>query len=280
MKIIVSLFLILTTLHNLPAQHNSKTVMNNMFAAIDMVETLQFKLKKAERVNGELKYGEQDVKFNRSPKKIYTYIHKPNKGVELLFIEGKNQNKAFINPNGFPYINVNLDPYGSNMRKGNHHTVHEVGFDYIGSIMKKITKEQAGNYDQIFIYKGTVNFDNKECHHMVIDYKPFKYYEYTVKPGETLVDIAYKNSISDFMILEKNPEIKEYDNVKAGQKILIPNAYAQKTILYIDKKTHLPIVQKMYDEKGLYEQYEFFNLSLNTEIKQEEFKADYKEYNF
>jgi hypothetical protein len=251
-----------------------------MFASIEKVETLQFKLKKAERVNGELKYGEQDVKFNRSPRKIYTYIHKPNKGVELLFLEGHNQNKAFINPNGFPYINVNLDPYGSNMRKGNHHTVYEVGFDYIGSIMKKIHTETTRNYEEIFIYKGIVNFDNKECHQVIIDYKPFKYYEYTVKPGETLVDIAYRNHISDFMILEINPELKEYDDVKPGQKITIPNAYAPKTILFIDKTTHLPVVQKMYDEKGLYEQYEFFNLSLNKPLKQEEFKADYKEYNF
>jgi hypothetical protein len=280
MKNTISLFLFLFFTQNLFAQVSSRSIMENMFASINNVETLQFKLKKAERVAGELKYGEQDVKFNRTPKKIYTYIHKPNAGVELLFIEGQNDNKALINPNGFPFINVNLDPYGSNMRKGNHHTIYEVGFDYIGSIMKKIHNDKSLNYDEIFLYKGIVKFDNKDCYQIIIDYKPYSYIEYKVQSGESLVDIAYKNFISDFMILEKNPSIKEYENVKPGQIITIPNAYAQKTILFIDKKTHLPIVQKMYDEKGLYEQYEFFNLALNLEIKQEEFKPNYKEYSF
>jgi hypothetical protein len=227
-----------------------------------------------------MKFGEQDVKFIRSPKKIYTYIHAPNKGVELIWINGHNDNKALINPNGFPYINVNLDPYGSNMRKGNHHTVHEVGFDYIGSILSRTYKECKNNPSQFFYYKGDVKFDNKDCYEVHVEYKNFKYQEYTVKAGETLVDIAYRNMISDYMILEKNPQIKSFEGVKAGDKIMIPNAYAQKTILYIDKSTNLPVVQKMYDEKGLYEQYEFYSLVVNKEISLEEFKSDFKEYNF
>jgi len=262
------------------AQPSSKTILDNMFVAIENVETLRFKLKKSERVKGEMKDGEQDVKFNRSPKKIYTYIHAPNKGVELIWINGSNDNKALINPNGFPYVNVHLDPYGSNMRKGNHHTVHEVGFDYIGSILARTYKECKNDPNQVFFLKGDVRFDNRDCYELHVDYKNFKYVQYTVKEGETLVDIAYKNMLSDYMILEKNPQIRSFDDVSAGDKIMIPTAYALKTILYIDKATNLPVVQKMYDEKGLYEQYEFYNLVVNKSIPVEEFKSDFREYNF
>jgi outer membrane lipoprotein-sorting protein len=280
MKTLITPLLFLLTITATFSQPNSKTILDNMFTSIADVETLRFKLKKEERVSGEMKLGEQDVKFNRSPKKIYTYIHAPNKGVELIWINGHNDNKALINPNGFPYINVNLDPYGSNMRKGNHHTVHEVGFDYIGSILARTYKECNGNPGQVFSYKGDVKFDNKDCYEVHVDYKNFTYAEYTVKAGENLVDIAYRNMISDYMILEKNPQIKSFDGVKGGDKIIIPNAYAKKTILYIDKSTNLPVVQKMFDEKGLYEQYEFYSLVVNKEIPLEEFKSDYKEYNF
>jgi outer membrane lipoprotein-sorting protein len=82
------------------------------------------------------------------------------------------------------------------------------------------------------------------------------------------------------MIMQINQGIDSYDDIKAGQQIKVPNAYARKTVLYIDKETYLPIVQKMYDEKSLFAHYEFHNLQLNPAIRAEEFSRTYKEYNF
>jgi hypothetical protein len=36
----------------------------------------------------------------------------------------------------------------------------------------------------------------------------------------------------------------------------------------------------MYDDKGLFEIYEFHNLKVNPTILEEEFSEDYKDYNF
>jgi len=80
--------------------------------------------------------------------------------------------------------------------------------------------------------------------------------------------------------LKKNKEIKNFGDVKPGQIIIIPNAYARKTVLYIDKNTYLPILQTMYDDIGLFEQYEFYNLQLNPKIAEEEFTKEYKGYHF
>jgi outer membrane lipoprotein-sorting protein len=264
-----------------PEELTAREIINNMFSSIEDIQSLKFKLKKKERVEGDLKLGEQDVKFNRSPKKIYTKVIAPNKGVEVLWVEGLNNKKAYVNPNGFPYMTVSLDPYGSSMRNNNHHTVHEVGFDYISSIVKQISQKSSKDFTKIFLYKGDTLFNNKDCYKILIDYTPYEYINYTVKAGENVTDIAYKLFISDYMVLEINEdEVDDYEDVEAGQVIKIPNAYARKTILYIDKKNNLPVIQKMYDEKGLFAQYEFHNLQLNPVITPEEFTKEYKDYNF
>ncbi|MBX9852526.1 MAG: DUF1571 domain-containing protein [Cytophagaceae bacterium] len=270
---------ILLSSHN-PQSLSSGEILNKMFAATDKVSTLKFKLKKLERVAGNLKAGEQDVKFNRNPKKIYTKVIFPNRGVEVLYLDGQNGNKAYVNPNGFPYVTVSLDPYSSSMRNNNHHTVHEVGFDYINSIVSYIAKKSDKDFEKIFQYTGDTVFSGRSCHKIVIDYTPYAYVDYTVKAGETVTSIAYKLFISDYMILQLNKNISDYEDVKEGQVIKVPNAYARKTILLIDKENFLPIVQKMYDEKGLFSQYEFHSLQLNPKIAEEEFTKEYKDYDF
>lgn len=259
---------------------NSRLILDNMFAAIKNIKTLTFTLKKKERIDNDLKYGEQKVKFKTLPKRIYTEIVIPNKGVELIYEQGKNDNMGYLNPNGFPYVNLNLNPYSSTLRKGNHHTIHEVGFEYISAIISDIYKEAGPDFNRIFLIEGNVVFQGKNCYKLIIDYFPYKLVPYTVLPNENVTDIAYKLFVSDYMILQYNKTVKDYDNVRPGQVIMVPNAYAKKTILYIDKITFMPLVQIMYDDKGLIAQYEFHDLNVNTEIKDEEFSSSYKDYHF
>lgn len=274
-----SLLLSLTSFHS-KEEIAVRQLTVRMSSSIENIKSLRFKLKKKERVKGKILSGEQDVKFNRNPKKIYTRIISPNEGAEVLFLEGKNNNHAYINPNSFPFITLSLDPYGSIMRKNNHHTVHEVGFDYINSIIEYIAKESGANFEKYFIYQGDTTFNNRACHKILIDYIPFAYVNYKVKEGEDLVDIAYRNFVSDYMIMEINKGIDNFDDVVPGQVIKIPNAYARKTYLYIDKVNFLPLIQVMYDDKGLFSQYEFYNLELNPIIPSEEFTRSFEEYDF
>jgi len=177
-------------------------------------------------------------------------------------------------------MNVSLDTYSPMVRKGSHHTVHEVGFDYIYGIVSHIAKNCGADFDKIFQYEGEVIFDQKSCYKIVIDYTPYKIEKYTVNPGENVTDIAYKMFVSDFQILELNKGIDDYNDVVPGQMINVPNAYARKTVMYIDEKTFLPIVQQMYDAKGLMAEYDFINLKLNPAIGSAEFTKDFSEYNF
>ena len=56
--------------------------------------------------------------------------------------------------------------------------------------------------------------------------------------------------------------------------------YAKKMSLYLDKEYLLPVYVKVYDDKGLYEHFEYVNLKVDPVIKAEEFTKDYKEYDF
>ena len=83
------------------------------------------------------------------------------------------------------------------------------------------------------------------------------------------------------MLLEINSDkASNYHNVKAGQKIMVPNVYGKKLALYIDKELFVPRVIKVYDDKGLYESYEYQNLEVNPKIADEEFTKEYKDYGF
>jgi outer membrane lipoprotein-sorting protein len=50
--------------------------------------------------------------------------------------------------------------------------------------------------------------------------------------------------------------------------------------LLIDKKTLTPVSVKVYDEEGLYEAYEFYNVKINQTFMSDEFLKSYKDYRF
>ena len=262
------------------ARVTPREVIDKMLSSIDRIKTLKYKIKQFERVEGEMLNAVQDIKLSISPFKVYAYIYSPNEGAEFLWVEGKNDGDAIVNPNGFPYINLNLDPYGKILRKDQHHTIFELGFEYLAHIIKAALARKDDNFDKYCEYKGSIKWNNIDCHIIVIEYDEFKYVPYVVSAGETVLSIAKKLGLSEYMIVETNPAVDNYDDLNAGQKIKVPNAYAKKTILYIDKRNNLPIYQKMFDEKGLFEIYEFHDLEVNPLILEEEFTKSYKEYDF
>jgi outer membrane lipoprotein-sorting protein len=244
------------------------------------INTLAFAFKKQERVNGKMNSDKSTVKMQQNPLKIYYKQEYPKAGLELLFIAGKNNNQALINPNSFPWVNVNLDPYGSTMRDGQHHTVHKMGFMSMVNILEHIWAKYGDEAAKTMVkYEGETTWDGNACYKILMENTNFKYVNYTVKQGETLISIAEKNKLSEHMILEKN-KLSSYTNVSAGKTILIPSDYAKKMELYLDKNRGIPLYIKVYDDIGLYEQYEYYNVKINPRFTPEEFTEDYDSYGF
>ena len=110
-------------------------------------------LKITERGKKGYNYYESSVKLNRSPRKIYVYI----KGIELIWVNGWNGNKAYVKPNSFPYINLSLDPLGSLMRQDQHHTLNEMGFDYFSSISTSFLAIARANASSLILLSISIN---------------------------------------------------------------------------------------------------------------------------
>ncbi len=272
------LFLFLFTSFNKKSIGN-KDLIEKIFNAIDNVKTLKYELQCNERIKGKMQHTESKVKLQISPRKLYLNI----KGIEVLWIQGQNNGNALVNPNAFPYINLNLDPYGSLMRKDQHHTIHEMGYQYLADILKygykKIT-DKGEKLDKYFTILPDVEHDGRECYKLSITFPDFAWEPYMVKKGENLTSISRRLRISEYMVLENNPKLGGYNDVKEGDVINIPNAYGKMTLLMLDKETLLPLNNKVFDDKGLFETYEYYNLQMNPFFMPDEFSKNYKGYNF
>ncbi len=254
----------------------NRELIDKIFAAVDDIKTMRFNLQCNERIKGRMTHYESKVKLQISPRKVYLSL----KGPEVLWIQGKNGGDALVNPGAFPYMNLNLDPYGSLMRKDQHHTIHEMGFQYLADILRDGMKRAGDKLDKYFVVVGEEKLNGRNCYKLAISFPDFAWDSYTVKKGEDLNTIARKLRVSEYMVLMNNPKISWYNDLKEGQVIKVPNAYGKLTILLVDKELLLPVSNKVFDDQGLFETYEYHNLQVNTTILPEEFTKDYKEYNF
>jgi outer membrane lipoprotein-sorting protein len=252
-------------------QEKIASVMQQMFTAIDKLQTMSFHIQLRERLrNDTYNYTTQDVNVMLVPKfKCHLYMQGDNAGAELLFASDEFKNKAIYSKG---ILKLKLDPRGKKVREDKHHTIFDLGFSYIGNILKAYFKEDASS----FKYHGDITWDGVECYSMELSSDVYKIQDYTTEWGDDIVSIARKNNVSEYKILELNEHIKEdYKDLKPYQQIKITNYYARQLIFYVDKKTNLPIYQKIVDEKGVFEEYEYHDMKVNFKFPEKEFSADH-----
>ncbi|GJM36071.1 MAG: hypothetical protein DHS20C18_50720 [Saprospiraceae bacterium] len=251
-----------------------------MIAKTREIKTMTYTMRKLERVNGEMTEQIADIKLQRKPFKVYVRQKLPNDGMEVLFVKGANNGKALVNPNGFPWVNVNLHPLGSTMRKNQHHTILDSGYDLFINILDGLVKKYKPEIGNMTTISKTINWDGHSCWVIELNNPYFKYESYTVQPGETLLTIAKKFNLGEHQILTKNDKVDDYDDVSAGQVIQIPNDYSPRMTLYIDQKRKLPLVMKVYDDQGLYENYEYKAVVIDPVLGEETFSKHNEAYGF
>lgn len=254
-------------------------ITRQMFAETQNIGTLTYTMNKQERIDGELVEQHSFTKLMREPYKVYTRQLYPDEGIEVLYIPAKND-QALINPDGFPYVNIRLDPYGSTMRADQHHTIHNAGYDYFISILQHLFEKHGEETKQMAQQTGTTTFDGHPVSVVEFRNPHFRFEDYTVQQGETLLTIAKDRKVSEYMILNRNEDVDSYTDVSPGQVIQVPSDYSPRMILYIDQQRHIPLMIKVYDDEGLYEQYEFTDVAINPSLSEEEFTEDYSEYGF
>ena len=255
-----------------------REIINHMLDSIKNIGTQACSVKATERIGKHILIAESYIKLNISPRKIY--FHSPVKGAELLWVEGTNKGNALVHTRSIPLMNFDLDPYGSIVRKDQHHTIFELGSTFIGITIANTILNAPKDFDKHFTYAGILTWNNKECYQIIVSYPDYKYIEYTTQKGETVTSIAKKLNTSDYKIRYKNNLSSYFGSIKEGKKLTIPIPYSNKAIMLIDKKTFIPISITVYDEEGLYEAYEFTQMRINPTFKSDEFLKSFKGYGF
>ena len=251
--------------------------LDDMTNSISSINTLEYELHAKELIDGKFFYTHSKVKLQKEPFSVYNYVFTPNKGAEVLLV-GKN-NLVLVNPNSFPFVNLRLDPYGRLIRKDQHHTLFDAGFDNVKDLVFSARELLINSPNKYIINLGVKQIDNKECQVLKIINPDFSFLEYIVQKGEDVESISKRLNLSSYFILVLN-NLSFYNDLKPGQKILIPNSYGEQFEIWIDLQSNLPIVQKVFIENTLFEHYEFKNIIINPDFTIDEFKATNKEYNF
>ena len=272
------ILLVAITFHPLKASNytNCRDLINSMLNSISEVKNARYTLHSSERVKGKINSALSVIKIEMKPRKIY---FKNNSGIEVLYNEVVSTD-ALVNPNAFPYINLWLDPYRSIMRNNQHHSIFELGFQHMGSIIEEAMDKSGSNFEKWFTYMGIIKYNNRDCHKIFFEYPEFKYVNYIVLKNENVRTIAKKLGVGEYRILQHNTNISYTDNIKEGRVLSLPNVYASKTLIYIDKELNLPVYIKAFDDHGFYEAYEFSDLKINVQFAPKEFDKSFSEYNF
>ena len=261
------------------AQQNKALVcISQMLDSIRNVKTLRANIRALERINKGFLSASSEIKILTSPRKLY-FINREKK-LEILYVTGEFGNKAVVKPHVFPYLTLTLDPRSNIMRKNQHYTIHELGFEFIGRTIGLVLSKEKDNMARSLAYLGKHERNGYNCHMVVYETKTFPYYEYTVQKKETVTSIAYKQNVNDYMLRIKNNLHNDFGYLKEGTKIQIPYMYCKKAILYLDENSMLPVSVSIYDDVGLFESYDFSDIRVNKPIDPEEFSKDYKDYGF
>ncbi|MFM8916615.1 MAG: DUF1571 domain-containing protein [Bacteroidota bacterium] len=279
-RALVALLLsILLNCSSTTAQNNLdvRAVYQSMMSAMQSVRTATFTIDINERIYGKMQHGIHQVKLQANPYKVYLKSIKPDAGAEVLYVEGTNSNKALINPSSFPYINISLSPQNPLLRKHHQNTILEMGFANAYSIIKYYETTER---ERFYANMKLSNDASGAYHILEIDNDEFGFVNYKVKKGEDVTSIAHKFHVNDQMVLELNPSINDFDDVAAGQVITLPNSFARRIVLYIDKKNMLPVKQHIYDLKGLYTDVEFKSLKVNPLLTNMDFSSENPQYGF
>lgn len=243
-------------------------VFSELDESIKAINTMAFTLTNYERIDDQLLKGIQKVVMTTKPFRCHVTMIEPGDGEELVFAGEKYNNNAIYEPNGFPYIQLELNPNGALMRKNNHHTIFDLGYATMMEMLKFHMNQSEYTLDL-----SEFEIDGRVVLKLSIDFINFSIVDQMLTETESLNSLAKRLKLNDYMLSELN-SIDISDDLKKGSKINLPSSYAKKIELHIDADSGLLVSQIVYDEKGVYEKYEFSDVQVNIVIPENRFDSE------
>lgn len=281
-NLFAALFAMLLCNYSFGELPDARDIVNSMLTAIKNAKGYTYTMRGSERILGknDTRVTVVFTKVNISPKKIFARVmNDPNKGTEMLYVQGERDGKILVKAGWVPALK--LSPFSSLLMKEQHHCLLSSGFSFFYKNINEGIKradEQKG-FDKVFNIEGEVDFDGRKCYKLVIEDPTYKITDYVGQKGDNPYSLAQKLLIPEYTIQEANG-IKNIDDNLEGKKIKIVTSYAKKSVVYIDKQNYFPIYQEMWDNKGVFEKYEFKDLKVNPNYAADEFSSGFSGYNF
>jgi hypothetical protein len=255
-------------------------VLKGMFDSLYSVKSVQFEMFSRERMKGELIKSHSKGVVNFEPRKIFIRGFDEESVLlnEVLYVYGQNNNNALISSNGFPYINLNLDPEGSTMRRNRHFTIFEAGGRYLVDMLRlgMIKYNELGNMTDRF----QISKNSESTYEVVITNDDYQYTTYTVKEGDNSRTIAKTLGIPEYKIVELNDEVSGFDDLDVGQLLIIPNLFAKRVELILRTNDLIPVQVRIFDDKGLYSEYIYTQYNTKAVVNNKTFNSNNPAYTF
>ena len=213
------------------------------------------------------------------------YLHEIlglQEGQEVIYVQGWNKNRIRVHKGSFPDFNLSLDPYGTLAMARSHHPVPEVSLiRLVDRILGNVRLAQAKHAGQLTFQGEDTVFERPTLR--IEARMPPTGKTPTIRKGETLWDIARATGQSMYVILHANRSRgwTQADHPKPGDAVMVPDFYAGRMVVWIDKELHLPVQVDLYDHEGsLYEHYEHRYLTVNVGLTDADFDPTNPAYHF
>ncbi len=275
--LLVPLGLLMVSSGNPDSSTQPKKLLATMYDSIQNIRTLRMKVFALERIEKRFLTANSEIKIQTKPRKVY-FINRARR-LEILYDGSTAAEKALVKPNVFPFVPMWLEPSGALMRRNQHYTIHELGFEFIGkSIALTINKDKAGLSN--FRHKGKVMKNGYSCHLIEYENSQYTYTDYKVGEKETATLIGLKLCVNDYLLRYRNDLLNDFGFLKKGRILRVPTLYCQKAVICIDEKLMLPVSLSLYDDIGLFESYDFSEIVVNKPFRSNEFERDFDGYGF
>jgi hypothetical protein len=247
-------------------------LINEMIFQVKSVKSLYYNTASKERIDGSIIERGGIFKMIVSPPRVYYERLFPEKGAIVIYDSLKMGEKIQVKPHTFPWVPLNLHKDDWIVRKSGHHTPDRAGYGYTLGIFEALLKKHENDLDEMLHFGEEQQYDGKMCQIIRLENPHFRWQAYTVKEGESLISIAKERHLSEYMIYDRNADLKNFTDIKAGQIIQIPTDYAAVMDIWIDKESMLPIKFTIYDDRGLFEEFGYKDIKINIPLDDNDFK--------
>jgi hypothetical protein len=140
-------------------------LITDMLDSAKKVSSLRYNMKSVERAEVGYLTASTKVKLQTHPRR--SYLLNTEKKIEILYNEGEQNNKALVKPHVFPYITLSLDPRGNLMRKNQHFTILDMGFDFTARTIAVALSKEKDQIGKHLTYVGKVEKNKMNCYLLI-----------------------------------------------------------------------------------------------------------------